>query len=73
MAYATMAAADADATLRMSNGTATVAHSQHDKDGVLSVRLLRPVSWAGFSASSKTVDGENKGGAWDVVYDAGTP
>jgi hypothetical protein len=48
----------------MSSGAATVAHAQRDKNGVISVRVLRPMS-----ATGTTVDGMNQAGSWDVLDD----
>jgi len=66
MAAFTMESAEARAGVLMSTGAATVAHSQRDKDGVISVRILRPMSLATFDGQD-TVDGTNKAGSWDVL------
>jgi hypothetical protein len=68
-AFATMAAAEARANVLMSTGAALVAHPQRSKAGVISVRILRPCSTAGYGIGSLTADGTNIGGAWDVLTD----
>jgi len=66
--FADMPAAEDRAKTLMANGSAIVAHAQRDKNGVISVRILRPCSLAGF-AGTPTTDGMNPGGAWSVLTD----
>ena len=66
--FSTMALAEARAKTLMSTGAATVAHSCRLKDGTIAVRLLRPLSLAGFTGQD-TADRMNKAGAWDTVTD----
>lgn len=67
-AFLTMEAADIRSRALMETGAATVAHSQRTKDGVISVRILRPMSLATFNGQD-TADGANKSGSWDVLTD----
>jgi hypothetical protein len=60
-AFQTLADAEVYARAKMADGTFIVAHSQRTKDGVISVRGLRPQN---FSLPSG-------GGDWVVVTDDG--
>ena len=62
--FSTVAQAAARAVVLMQNGSATVAHAARDFNGVIVVRLLRPMS-----ATGTTQSGMNKAGAWDTVSD----
>ena len=67
-AFTSMGEAEGRARTLMGTGAAIVAHVQRSTTGVISVRVLRPLSLATFTGQD-TVDGMNKAGAWDVLTD----
>ncbi|HYT54938.1 MAG TPA: hypothetical protein VEQ38_09515 [Verrucomicrobiae bacterium] len=70
-AFATMQAAEQRVRALMEAKTIVQGHSCRLKDGTIAIRVQRFMSLTGaLGSTTKTADGTNPSGAWDVLTDA---
>jgi hypothetical protein len=75
--FSTLAAAEARAKVLMDDGKSATygiieAHAARNKAGTIGVRVLRVCSTTNYGTANPTVDGLNRGGAFDFLTDDST-